>query len=60
MGSFGGHWYHCPNGHVYTIGECGGAMQQSECPECSAIIGGHSHHLAPGNAPAEAFAAFQR
>ena len=22
-----GHWYQCPNGHVYAIGECGGAMQ---------------------------------
>ena len=22
-----GHWYTCPNGHVYAIGECGGAMQ---------------------------------
>ena len=29
MGSSGtsGHWYTCPNGHVYLIGECGGAMQ---------------------------------
>ncbi|CAG8508580.1 12330_t:CDS:10 [Dentiscutata erythropus] len=24
-----GHWYQCPNGHPYTIGECGGAMQAS-------------------------------
>ena len=22
-----GHWYMCPNGHPYAIGECGGAMQ---------------------------------
>ncbi|CAG8471028.1 5060_t:CDS:10 [Dentiscutata erythropus] len=24
-----GHWYQCPNGHPYTIGECGGAMEAS-------------------------------
>ncbi|GES93124.1 P-loop containing nucleoside triphosphate hydrolase protein [Rhizophagus clarus] len=24
-----GHWYECPNGHPYTIGECGRAMQLS-------------------------------
>ena len=22
-----GHWYVCPNGHPYIIGDCGGAMQ---------------------------------
>ncbi|CAG8661655.1 9643_t:CDS:2, partial [Diversispora eburnea] len=22
-----GHWYQCPNGHPYTIGDCGGADQ---------------------------------
>ena len=22
-----GHWYSCPNGHVYNIGDCGGAME---------------------------------
>jgi hypothetical protein len=21
-----GHWYKCPNGHYYVIGDCGGAM----------------------------------
>jgi hypothetical protein len=47
-----GHLYQCPNGHVYTIGECGGAMQASRCPECGAVIGGGSHQLAGGNAPA--------
>lgn len=44
-----GHWYKCPNGHVYVITECGGAMQQSKCPDCSATIGGQSHRLASGN-----------
>jgi len=50
-----GHWYTCPNGHVYAIGECGGAMQQSSCPECGATVGGGNHTLAPGNSGADAF-----
>ena len=29
MGLPSGHWYTCPNGHVYAIGECGGAMEVS-------------------------------
>ncbi|KAG1963351.1 NFX1-type zinc finger-containing protein 1 [Pimephales promelas] len=44
-----GHWYKCPNGHVYAIGECGGAMEQSKCPECNADIGGTNHTLLQGN-----------
>ncbi|KAF8936308.1 hypothetical protein BGZ58_004343 [Dissophora ornata] len=40
-----GHWYRCPNGHTYVIGECGGAMQESNCPECGAVIGGTRHNL---------------
>jgi hypothetical protein len=40
----------CPNGHIYMIGECGGAMQASSCPDCGAKIGGGSHQLAVGNA----------
>ncbi|PKX98448.1 putative NF-X1 finger and helicase domain protein [Aspergillus novofumigatus IBT 16806] len=28
-----GHWYYCRNGHPFTIGECGGAMEQTACPE---------------------------
>lgn len=47
-----GHWYKCPNGHVYAIGDCGGAMQQSKCPECDAAIGGTNHNLIQGNAVA--------
>ena len=35
-----GHWFKCPNGHYYCIGECGGAMQEAKCPECGATIGG--------------------
>ncbi|CAI2179568.1 15854_t:CDS:10 [Funneliformis geosporum] len=44
-----GHWYECPNGHPYTIGECGGAMQASRCPDCGATVGGSSHSLTSGN-----------
>ncbi|XP_016333043.1 NFX1-type zinc finger-containing protein 1-like isoform X2 [Sinocyclocheilus anshuiensis] len=47
-----GHWYKCLNGHVYAIGECGGAVQQSKCPECNAAIGGTNHNLIQGNAVA--------
>ena len=45
MGLGRGHWYTCPNGHVYAIGECGGATQESTCPECGERIGGTSHRL---------------
>ncbi|KAF7725498.1 hypothetical protein EC973_009598 [Apophysomyces ossiformis] len=45
----GTHWYQCPNGHPYTIGECGGAMQLTQCPECGENIGGQSHNLASRN-----------
>jgi hypothetical protein len=44
-----GHWYKCPNGHLYAIGECGGAMQQSVCNECGAVIGGTHHALVSDN-----------
>lgn len=44
-----GHWYKCPNGHFYCIGECGGAMQVSRCIECGVEIGGQSHTLLPTN-----------
>ena len=44
-----GHWFKCQNGHYYAIGECGGAMEKSKCPECDALIGGQHHRLAEGN-----------
>ncbi|NXW60874.1 ZNFX1 protein, partial [Eurystomus gularis] len=40
-----GHWFKCRNGHIYVIGECGGAMERSKCPECHAVIGGTNHAL---------------
>ena len=42
-----GHWYKCKNGHVYAIGDCGGANQQGTCPECKEQIGGVHHLSAP-------------
>lgn len=50
-----GHWYTCPNGHVYVIGECGGAMEESTCPECGARIGGGGHALRADNRHATEF-----
>ncbi|CAG5084783.1 Oidioi.mRNA.OKI2018_I69.PAR.g10735.t1.cds [Oikopleura dioica] len=47
-GMRGGHWFECPNGHPYFIGECGGAMENAVCP-CGARIGGRSHQLTTGN-----------
>ncbi|XP_014219353.1 NFX1-type zinc finger-containing protein 1-like [Copidosoma floridanum] len=50
MGLAKGHWYKCPNNHVYAIGQCGGAMERSKCIECKAVIGGENHRLVQGNA----------
>jgi hypothetical protein len=52
MGLNKGHWFKCANGHFYCIGECGGAMQTSKCPECGLAIGGANHALTSGNAHA--------
>jgi hypothetical protein len=52
MGYKQGHWYKCPNGHIYIITECGGAMQRSRCNECGAQIGGGSHRLLASNSVA--------
>lgn len=49
MGLTQGHWFKCPNGHIYAIGECGGAMQEAKCNECGAKIGGGSHQLRTDN-----------
>ncbi|KAM8945862.1 LOW QUALITY PROTEIN: NFX1-type zinc finger-containing protein 1 [Pelodytes ibericus] len=45
-----GHWFKCPNNHVYLITECGGAMEESKCPDCKAKIGGQNHMVDPSNA----------
>ena len=49
MGFTKGHWFKCPKGHIYAIGECGGAMQRANCPECGSSIGGANHQLESGN-----------
>ncbi|THU97835.1 P-loop containing nucleoside triphosphate hydrolase protein [Dendrothele bispora CBS 962.96] len=50
-----GHFYTCRNGHVFVIGECGGAMQSSTCPECGERIGGSNHQLDNSNGRADEF-----
>ena len=50
-----GHWYKCAKGHYYAIGECGGAMETSKCPDCGGDIGGTRHSLVPGNEHASEF-----
>ncbi|XP_046388077.1 NFX1-type zinc finger-containing protein 1-like isoform X2 [Ischnura elegans] len=49
IGLHQGHWYRCPNGHVFSIGECGQAMQLGRCADCGAEIGGGSHQLLSTN-----------
>ena len=44
-----GSWYKCTNGHIYQIGQCGGATEEGLCPECGATIGGQSHRLRTDN-----------
>ncbi|XP_030046073.1 NFX1-type zinc finger-containing protein 1-like [Microcaecilia unicolor] len=44
-----GHWYKCPQGHIYTVGECGRPMHESKCPDCGDIIGGQNHNPHQGN-----------
>lgn len=41
-------WYHCPNGHPCTIGECGQPMQRSNCVDCGIEIGGDNHRPVTG------------
>ena len=43
-----GHWYHCANGHPFTVGECGRPMEETRCPECGAAVGGRQHRAAEG------------
>ena len=37
------------SGHIYCIGECGGAMEEAKCPECGSTIGGTQHRLVSDN-----------
>ncbi|CAH1781587.1 unnamed protein product [Owenia fusiformis] len=49
MGLTKGHWYKCANGHIYAIGDCGGATVEATCPECKSTIGGSGHALRSDN-----------
>ncbi|EGD81489.1 hypothetical protein PTSG_02206 [Salpingoeca rosetta] len=42
-------WYRCPNGHLYSVGECTMPMQQSRCPDCKKSIGGLNHNMLSTN-----------
>lgn len=44
-----GKWFTCPNGHIYCISDCGGAMVVGRCNECHADIGGNNHTLLSTN-----------
>uniref|UniRef100_A0A2K6MG68 Zinc finger NFX1-type containing 1 n=1 Tax=Rhinopithecus bieti TaxID=61621 RepID=A0A2K6MG68_RHIBE len=44
-----GHWFKCRNGHIYVIGDCGGAMERGTCPDCKEVIGGTNHTLERSN-----------
>ena len=48
-GSWTSHWYECPNGHPYFIGNCGGAMERGTCLECGEAVGGSGHILLASN-----------
>ncbi|QRV96757.1 Zinc finger, NF-X1-type [Ceratobasidium sp. AG-Ba] len=50
-----GHFYECVNGHPYVIGECGGAMEESRCPECGTRVGGQGHQAVTGNTLSRTF-----
>ena len=50
-----GSWYKCRNGHIYNIGQCGGAMVTSKCPHCKVLIGGRCHQLLSDNVHAGEF-----
>ena len=42
-------WYRCENGHIYGIGDCGGAVMEAKCNECGARIGGSGHRVQDNN-----------
>ena len=55
MGLQKGNWFKCPNEHVYCIGECARAVQESRCPDCKMLIGGTNYQLASNNTKAGDF-----
>nr|XP_016853733.1 PREDICTED: NFX1-type zinc finger-containing protein 1 [Anolis carolinensis] len=47
-----GQWYTCPNGHFYSVGQCGRPVEKSQCPECRTTIGGLKKKVHAGNVTA--------
>ena len=43
------HWYKCPKGHIYAIGNCGMPSQSGSCIECGAAIGSGGTTLHAGD-----------
>ena len=43
-----GHWYECPNGHEYFIGNCGAAVTSGNCIECGLPVGGTGYGVLLG------------
>eukprot|EP00796_Vickermania_ingenoplastis_P008275 gene8275-5794_t len=46
-----GSWFQCPNGHLYLIADCGGAMERGKCPDCGEVVGGEDHAVQHPNGP---------
>lgn len=44
-----GNFFSCSKGHIFVIGECGGAMEEGVCPDCKEEIGGTQHKLKGSN-----------
>ncbi|KAJ6246387.1 e3 ubiquitin-protein ligase rnf213-alpha [Anaeramoeba flamelloides] len=42
------HYWVCPNGHPYYVGECGRPTATNKCKICQANIGGHNHQELKG------------
>ncbi|ORZ31719.1 hypothetical protein BCR44DRAFT_1463653 [Catenaria anguillulae PL171] len=47
--AYGHHWYTCPNGHLYFIGDCGQASKEARVPIVDKIGGSGYHQLREGN-----------
>nr|XP_039250627.1 E3 ubiquitin-protein ligase rnf213-alpha-like [Styela clava] len=41
--------YRCPNGHLYSIGNCTRPTHTAQCPTCKKTIGGTNHRPVSGN-----------
>ena len=55
-----GHWFQCPNGDPYFVGDCGGATEISNCPHCGCQIGGTQHRVRDDNSQHEGMAQLAR